>query len=134
MATPLLDRVTHAAYNAPDVVVLLLVVVLIVLMLQVLSMMRRLLAWWTRLLLRLIFWGGVALVVALVWQRGLEQAAQDAAAIAGRLHGYATWVGDIWQTEYARYQQQQMQAQAANFNTAAGGGGRIAGSGWSKAR
>ncbi|CAK7275221.1 hypothetical protein SEPCBS119000_006585 [Sporothrix epigloea] len=114
MASPVLDRIASAAYNAPDIVVLLLVVVLLVLLLQVLSLVRRLVAWWTRMLFRLIFWSGVVLVIAAMWQRGLAQSAQDAAAIVGRLYGYASFVGDIWRAEYEKYQQQQVQAQAAN--------------------
>ncbi|CAK7198600.1 hypothetical protein SEUCBS139899_001264 [Sporothrix eucalyptigena] len=126
MVTPVLDRIARAAYNAPDVVVLLFVVVLLVLMLQVLSLIRRLVAWWTRMLFRLIFWSGVALVVAAVWQRGLAQSAEDAAAIVGRLYGYASFVGDIWRAEYNKYQQQQVQAQAANGGTGAGSGAAAA--------
>ncbi|CAK7272978.1 hypothetical protein SEPCBS57363_005420 [Sporothrix epigloea] len=120
MATPVLDRIARAAYNAPDVVVLLLVVALFVILLQVLSLIRRLVAWWTRMLFRLIFWSGVVLVLAAVWQRGLAQSAQDAAVIVGRLYGYASFVGDIWRAEYNKYQQQQVQAQAANGGTGIG--------------
>ncbi|CAK7567910.1 MAG: hypothetical protein SEPTF4163_005887 [Sporothrix epigloea] len=120
MATPVLDRIARAAYNAPDVVVLLLVVVLFVFLLQVLSLVRRLVAWWTRMLFRLIFWSGVVLMLAAMWQRGLAQSAQDAAAIVGRLYGYASFVGDIWRAEYNKYQQQQVQAQAANGGTGIG--------------
>lgn len=123
MVTPVLDRIARAAYNAPDIVVLLLVVVFAVLVLQVLSLLRRLVAWWTRLLFRLVFWSGVVLVLAAVWQRGPLQSAQDAAAIVGRLYGYASFVGDIWRAEYNKYQQQQVQAQAANGGGGGGGGG-----------
>lgn len=121
MVTPVLDRIARAAYNAPDIVVLLLVVVFAVLFLQVLSLLRRLVAWWTRMLFRLMFWSGVVLVLAAVWQRGPLQSAQDAAAIVGRLYGYASFVGDIWRAEYNKYQQQQVQAQAANGGTGTGG-------------
>ncbi|ERS96067.1 hypothetical protein HMPREF1624_07603 [Sporothrix schenckii ATCC 58251] len=128
MVTPVLDRIARAAYNAPDVVVLLLVVVMAVLAIQVLSLLRRLVAWWTRLLFRLLFWSGVVLVLAAVWQRGPLQSAQDAAAIAGRLYGYASFVGDIWRAEYNKYQQQQVQAQAANGGGTGGGSGAAAAS------
>ena len=126
--TPFLDRVARAAYNAPDVVVLLFVLVLVVLVLQVLSMVRRLLAWWTRLLFRLLFWAGIVVMVSAVWQRGLERSAEDAAAIVGRLYGYASFVGDIWRAEYNKYQQQQVQAQAANGG---GSGGTYGGATYS---
>ncbi|KAL1901942.1 hypothetical protein Sste5346_001648 [Sporothrix stenoceras] len=122
MVTPVLDRIARAAYNAPDVVVLLLVVVFAVLFIQVLSLLRRLVAWWTRMLFRLMFLSGVVLVLAAVWQRGPLQSAQDAAAIVGRLYGYASFVGDIWRAEYNKYQQQQVQAQAANGGTGTAAG------------
>ncbi|OAA65465.1 hypothetical protein SPI_02252 [Niveomyces insectorum RCEF 264] len=144
MVSPLLDRLVRAAYNAPDVVVLLGFVLLVVLVVQVLALLRRLVAWWTRLAFRLLFWSGVVLLAAAVWQRGLAQAAQDAAALTGRLLGYAAFVRDIWRAEYRRYEQQQVQAEAASQHTnyhsgyqqqpplgGGGGGGGGGRGGWS---
>lgn len=110
--TPLLDRAARAAYDAPDMVLLGVVLLLLILILQILSMVRRIVAWWTRLAFRVVFWSCVALLVAAVWQRGLERSVKDTAVLAGQLVGYGTFVRDVWQSEYQRYQQQQVQAQA----------------------
>lgn len=129
--TPLLDRAARAAYDAPDVVVLGAVFVLLVLVVRLLSLLRRFVAWWTRLLFRLVFWSGVALLLAAMWQRGLERSTQDAAALTGRLVGYGAFVRDVWQSEYHRYQQQQVQAQAqASYRVPSGGVGASPGSKW----
>ncbi|EFX03666.1 hypothetical protein CMQ_594 [Grosmannia clavigera kw1407] len=132
--TPLLDRAARAAYDAPDVVVLGAVFVLLLFVLRLLSLVRRLVAWWTRMLFRLLFWSGVVLVLAAMWQRGLEQSTQDAAALTGRLVGYGAFVRDVWQSEYHRYQQQQVQAQAQTqaYRVPSGSVGASPGSSWSR--
>jgi len=108
---PVLDRVTQALNNSPDVVIVAFAVVVLLLALQVLLWVRRVVAWFTALVLRLVFWSCAAAVVAAVWQRGPDQAAKDLAAFVGVVAGYAgllyRYTRDVWLREYERYEAQQ---------------------------
>lgn len=114
---PILDRLTQALNNSPDVVVLAFAVVVFLLALQVLLWVRRVVAWFTTLLLRLVFWSCVVVVGAAVWQRGPDQAAKDLAALVGAVAGYGSllysYTRDVWLREYERYEAQQSRGAAA---------------------
>lgn len=97
--------------------------------LKILNILYRAVMFWITLALRLVFWGTVVVVGLYVWSRGWEQATQDCVV-------WARYWGDVWQSEYERYQEQvevarayqQQQAQAAGgqqaFVQAAQGGWR----------
>lgn len=117
MLRPVLDRVTQALNNSPDVVVLAFAVLILLLALQVLLWVRRVVAWFTALVLRLVFWSCAAAVVAVIWQRGPDKAAKDFAAFVGVVAGYAgliyNYTRDVWLREYERYEAKQSSGTAA---------------------
>lgn len=128
---PVLDRATEALVNSPDIVVLGVIVLFLLLALQVLLWVRRMVAWFTALVLRLVFWAFVVAVVAVMWQRGPDQAVKDLAALVGMVSGYTAllyrYTRDVWLREYERYEAQQSGGAVAGQdylqNRAAHGGG-----------
>lgn len=66
---------------------------------KVLTLFQRVMGFFTYLALRLSFWGAIALLVAGVWQRGLEQSVTDAVSIGKILLGK-------WTEESQKYNQQ----------------------------
>lgn len=103
---PVLDRLTQALYNSPDIVVLGFFCLILLLVFQILSWLRRALVFWTRLACRMAFYAGLVALAASVWQRGLEASWADALAIGGTLLKYGSWVKDIWMKEYRKYEEQ----------------------------
>lgn len=66
---------------------------------KVLTLFQRVMGFFTYLMLRLSFWGAIALLVAGVWQRGLEQSVNDAVSIGKIFLGK-------WTEESQKYNQQ----------------------------
>lgn len=75
----------------------------------------------TYLMLRLSFWGAIALLVAGVWQRGLEQSVNDAVSIGKILLGK-------WTEESQKYNQQG--GSGSRMGTQRGGGRNGGSGGW----
>lgn len=73
---------------------------------QVLNLMRRVMLFWVRLTTKLVFYGGVVLLGAAVWQRGVGRTADD-------LVGWAGELSEVWWREYRRWEGYQNQAQRA---------------------
>lgn len=92
--------------DSPDVVFVGFALAVAFLFLQVFLWMHRVMMFWTRLVTRMIFWSLIAMVVAMVWQRGPEAVLRDVAVFSGRAAAYATVVKDIWLAEYDRYDAQ----------------------------
>jgi hypothetical protein len=90
-----------------------------VLVLQILSLVRRVLLFWTRLAFRLLTWGAAALLLAAVWQRGVEKSVRDAVVLVTKVGGWAVGAGTVWWREYERMQQLQQQQQQGQQTWAA---------------
>ena len=63
---------------------------------------------WIRLMTTVVFYGGLTLLVAAIWQRGVGRTADD-------LMGWGNELSDVWWKEYRRWEGYQNQAR--------GGGG-----------
>lgn len=87
---------------------------------KVLTLFQRVMGFFTYLMLRLSFWGAIALLVAGVWQRGLEQSVNDAVSIGKILLGK-------WTEESQKYNQQ---GGGSRMGTQRGGGRNGGGGGW----
>lgn len=103
---PLFDRAVQTLYNSPDVVLVLVFLIIAIIMMQILSMLRRLLMFAARLTFLLMFWSGVAAVVAIIWRRGPEASMRDAMAVSAKVMGYASGIKDVFLREYERYEAQ----------------------------
>ncbi|KAL2269780.1 hypothetical protein VTJ83DRAFT_1964 [Remersonia thermophila] len=134
----LLDRAAALFSSAsPDIVALASLLLLTFLAWQILSIVRRIIAFWTRLVFRLFFWAVIGLVVAMAWQRGVEQTARDAVVVGAKLAGWMVGVAQTWweefekaqemQGEWRKYQQQQQQQYRGGY---AGQQRAAQGSGW----
>jgi len=100
---PLLDRVTLALWNSPDVVVLGTLLLALYLAVQLVFMAKRLVVWWTGVAVRILWYAALAALAAAVWQRGLEATLRDLFVLGGKLMGYAVVIKEIWVREYNRY-------------------------------
>ncbi|KAK1757692.1 hypothetical protein QBC47DRAFT_163543 [Echria macrotheca] len=103
LLAPLLDRLARALATGPDVVVLAVFVVVVVLLIQLVFFVQRIIAFWVRLALRLVLWAAVAVVVAIVWQRGLERSFNDGMYLASRVAGFFVGAAEFFAAELARY-------------------------------
>ncbi|KAL1835726.1 hypothetical protein VTJ49DRAFT_6159 [Mycothermus thermophilus] len=135
----LLDRAaTLFSSTSPDILALASLLLLTFLAWQLLSLVRRIIAFWTRLVFRLFFWAVIGSVVAMAWQRGVEQTARDAVVVGAKVAGWMVGVAQTWweefekaqevQGEWRRYQQQQQQQQ--QYGGGYAGQQRAQGSGW----
>ena len=110
---PVLDRVTQALYNSPDLLVVIYFLAGMFLFLQIALWMHRFMMFWVRLIWRIFFWACVAALVAAVWQVGPEAAAKQAWVLGGRLFGALSAIAAVFQQEYKKYEAQQDRAYAA---------------------
>ncbi|OCK73521.1 hypothetical protein K432DRAFT_387350 [Lepidopterella palustris CBS 459.81] len=89
-------------------------------------MFWRAVMFWVRLVFRIVFWGSLVLAGVWVWNRGVDDAVQDAQSAV------AYWVG-YWQEQRVVYEQQVELAKrfgAAGMREAGGWGGRRGREGW----
>lgn len=117
---PMLDRLTQALHDSPDIVVLGFFVVILLLVVQLLSWISRVMMFWTRLAFRILFWSAVVAVASVVWQRGIGTTIGDLVNIGGKLMGYAVIVKDIWIREYQKYEAQSKGPPAPRFGSSSG--------------
>ncbi|KAK3936087.1 hypothetical protein QBC46DRAFT_396017 [Diplogelasinospora grovesii] len=104
---PLVDRLVQALHSSPDLVVLGFFLLVVVVIVQVMSWVQRMMMFWTRVAMRIVFWAGVAAVVAILWQRGLEASMRDAAIVASKVAGYMASVKEIFWEQYQMYEAQE---------------------------
>ncbi|EPE31556.1 hypothetical protein GLAREA_12312 [Glarea lozoyensis ATCC 20868] len=100
--TPLLQRTFTFAQESPAIISAILLVGFFIIAIKVLDTFRRMLLWWTRLVMRLMFWGVLGLVGAMVSQRGLERSVRD-------LVGWGEEISAVWMREYRRWEGYQQQ-------------------------
>ncbi|KAK0633459.1 hypothetical protein B0T14DRAFT_415131 [Immersiella caudata] len=118
LLAPLFDRLTAALASSPDAVVLIFFLAVVVFVVQLLAYLQRIMLFWTRLAFRMLFWAGVFALGAMVWQRGLEQSARDAAVVGRGLVSFGTMCREVFLKEYRRYDDLEKARRAG----AAGGG------------
>jgi len=100
LVTPLLNKLLVIAQDSPSIVVVGIFLLFFLVMMQVLALVRRLMMW----TLRLVWWTGVAAVLAVVVsavaQRGPER-------VVGDLGRWAAHIGEVWWREYEGYKRRQ---------------------------
>ena len=52
---------------------------------------------WIRLMVRVTFWGGVVMLVAAIWQRGVGRTVEDAV-------GWGRELSEVWWREYRKWE------------------------------
>jgi hypothetical protein len=94
---------------------------------QILNFARRIIMFWTHIMLQVLFYGGIVVLVMVVWQRGLGRTVGDIAE-------WANEIQEVWWTEYRRWEGYQNQAQAQGRAGMKSGGTRLragkASTGW----
>lgn len=73
---------------------------------------------WVRVVYRLVFWGGLAILIAVVAQRGMERSVGD-------LMDWGRELSEVWWREYRRwegYQKMQQQSQGTGYGMENGNG------------
>ncbi|KAK0703605.1 hypothetical protein B0T26DRAFT_732034 [Lasiosphaeria miniovina] len=144
VVAPLVDRATAALSRSPDMVVAAAFLVVVLVVYQVLSLVRRVMMFWTRLAVRAVMWAGVAALLAMAWQRGIEASVRDAVVILSKVAGFGGGVANYFVQEYQRYdaqqrevqqhqqqQQQQQQYRSDDYGQRSSRSSRGQGGGWS---
>ncbi|KAK3365296.1 hypothetical protein B0T24DRAFT_431358 [Lasiosphaeria ovina] len=141
VVAPLVDRATAALSSSPDMVVAAAFLVVVLVVYQVLSLVRRVMMFWTRLAVRAVMWAGVAALLAMAWQRGIEASVRDAVVILSKVAGFGGGVANYFIQEYQRYdaqqreaqqyQQQQQQYRSGDYGQRSSRSSRGQGGGWS---
>ncbi|ORY66299.1 uncharacterized protein BCR38DRAFT_429833 [Pseudomassariella vexata] len=106
LIVPLVDRAMQKLNDSPDFVLLGALLTFLAIAVQVTFWVHRIIMFWTRLAMRMVMWGALAVVIAMLWQRGPEAVAKDVVVVVSKAAGYATIIKEIWLREYARYNEQ----------------------------
>ncbi|TVY85365.1 hypothetical protein LSUE1_G000293 [Lachnellula suecica] len=114
---PLLNRAAVFTHDSPALVTVGILLLFLLISVQILAFVKRMLMWWFRMVVRVVFYGLLAVLVAVVWQRGLGRTVEDLVQWGGHL-------GEVWWREYRRWEGYQNQAAASQMK------GTKAGSGW----
>ncbi|KAG5916992.1 hypothetical protein E4U09_006666 [Claviceps aff. purpurea] len=101
---PLVDRLTDLVFDNQSLMGMVVLLAVLAGVVMVMNWIRRLVMWWTRLALRAVFWAGVMLVVAWVWNRGVGESLREGAVVGGKVVGYLGLLRDFWVQEYERYE------------------------------
>jgi hypothetical protein len=94
---PHVNKALVLAQDSPGIISVGILILLLLIVLQIVNIVRRIMMFWVRLLTRILFWGGIALVIAVVWQRGLSRSAND-------LLNFGQEISDVWWGEYRRWE------------------------------
>jgi hypothetical protein len=108
---PALNRVAVFAQDSPAIITVGILLLLLVISMQILNFARRLIVFWTRIMLQVLFYGGIVVLVMVVWQRGVGRTVGDLAE-------WAQEIKDVWWREYRRWEGYQNQGRVRG----AGGG------------
>jgi hypothetical protein len=100
---PYLNRAAELAQDSPSIITVGLLLLFLLIMMQILNFARRIMMFWIRLISRLMFWGGLVLLGAAVWQRGVGRSVDDIAEWGHEL-------SEVWWREYYRWDGYQNQA------------------------
>jgi len=94
---PYLDSALRTLHASPAILSLAALLLLLIIAMQILYFVRRVMMFWFRVVMRLVFWGVVGVLVAVVWQRGVERTVGDLVHWGGE-------VGEVWAREYRRWE------------------------------
>jgi len=104
---PALNRAATFAQDSPAVITVGLLLLLLVISMQILNFARRIIVFWTRIMFQVLFYGGIVVLVMVVWQRGLGRTVGDLAE-------WAQEIKDVWWREYRRWEGYQHQGRVRN--------------------
>ncbi|KAH8808222.1 hypothetical protein F5884DRAFT_360650 [Xylogone sp. PMI_703] len=109
---PYLNQLAVLAQDSPAVVSFGALLLLLIIAIQIINFVHRIIMFWTKLIMRLFFWTAVAIIVAMVWQRGLARTVDDVSQWGDELK-------TVWWQEYRKWEgyQNQMQMARTNSNT-----------------
>lgn len=127
---PLLARALQALHDSPDVVVIGFLLAFFVFALQLIAWVHRTMMYFTRLAFRLLGWALVAALVAFVWRRGPEATIRDAVVVVSKIAGYASFVKDVWWSEYQKFDAQTKRGGNPGQRAPSGGYSRPGTAGW----
>jgi len=109
---PFLNRLALFAQDSPALVSVGVLLLFLLIAVQILGFIKRVLVWWFKLVVRITLWGLLAVLIGVVWQRGVGRTVADAA-------GWGQELGEVWWREYRRWEGYQKQ-QAGRQGTRAG--------------
>lgn len=101
---PYLNKAAIMAQDSPGIITVGILLLFLLITMQILNFIRRVMMFWLRLVTRIMFWGGVVLLGAAVWQRGVGQSVEDIA-------DWGRELSEVWWREYRRWEGYQNQAQ-----------------------
>ncbi|OAA33034.1 hypothetical protein AAL_00499 [Moelleriella libera RCEF 2490] len=101
---PVLDRILALAVENQGITGMVALVVLMTVVVVVMNWIRRLIMWWTRIVARAMFWAGVVVLLAWIWERGVMESVRDGVVVGGKVVGYLAVLKDFWMAEYQRYE------------------------------
>jgi hypothetical protein len=99
---PYLNKAAVLAQDSPAIISVGVLLLFLLIAMQVLNFVRRVMVFWIRLMVRVTFWGGVVMLVAAVWQRGVGKTAEDAV-------GWGRELNEVWWREYRKWEGYQNQ-------------------------
>lgn len=99
---PYLNKAAVLAQDSPAIISVGIFALIVLVALQVLNFAHRFFMFWVRLVTRIFFWGGLVLLGAAVWQRGVGRTAEDVVMWGNELR-------DVWWREYRKWEGYQNQ-------------------------
>jgi hypothetical protein len=115
---PYLNHAAVLAKNSPAILTVGVLLLFLLVAMQILNFVRRIMMFWVRVVYRLVFWGGLATLIAVVAQRGMERSVGD-------LMDWGRELSEVWWREYRRwegYQKMQQQSQGTGYGMENGNG------------
>jgi hypothetical protein len=101
---PYLNKAAILAQDSPGIITVGVLLLFLLISMQILNFLRRVLMFWIRLMTTVLFYGGLVLLGAAIWQRGVGRTADDMVAWGREL-------SEVWWREYRRWEGYQKQAQ-----------------------
>ena len=94
---PYLNRTAVLAQDSPAILTVGILLLFLLMAMQVFNFVRRVMAFWLRRVMRVTFCGGIVMLGAAVYQRGMGRTAED-------VGGWAQEINDVWWREYRRWE------------------------------
>lgn len=102
---PILNRAAVFAQESPALISVGVLLLFLLIAVQILSFAKRILMWWFRLVVWIVFYGLFAVLLAVVWKRGIGRTVEDLAA-------WGQHLGEFWWDEYRKWEGYQNRAAA----------------------
>jgi hypothetical protein len=107
---PILNRAVVFAQESPALISVGMLLFFLLIAVQILSFAKRILMWWFRLVIWIVFYGLFAVLIAVVWQRGVGKTVVD-------LVGFGKHLNEYWWREYEKWEGYQNRAASATGGT-----------------